>query len=95
MVHCIWCIVYGAVYMVHCVWCIVYGALYMVHCVWCIVYGALYMVHCVWCIVYGALYRVSSVLPTFVCKEILRKWCDQSCGASGETGLGLCGYKIW
>ena len=53
VVHCIWCIVYGALCMMHCVLCIVNGVLCMVPCVWCIVYGALCMVYCVWCIVYG------------------------------------------
>ena len=37
---CMWCGVYGAVYVVRCVWC---GAVCMVRCVWCVVCGAVCM----------------------------------------------------
>ena len=53
------------------------------------------MVHCTWCIVQSALYRVYSVLRTFLCKEVLRKGCDPSCGASGGLLKRNGGGALW
>ena len=53
------------------------------------------MQHCAKSIVYGALYRVYSVLRTFLCKEVLRKGCYPSCGASGGLLKRNGGGALW